>query len=45
MKGAIRSVLAVALLAAVWSCLWFEEDGVSFFVPHVGGYFLSYSGE
>lgn len=44
MKYAIRSALAVALVAAVWSTVWFQPDGVTFLVPGVGGYHVSYGG-
>ena len=42
MRGMIRATLAIVTLAVLWSCLWFEDDGVAFLVPGLGGYFFSY---
>lgn len=44
MRGMIRATLVIAALAALWSCLWFSEEGVAFLVPGYGGYFFSYEG-
>lgn len=44
MRGLVRSALLIVALAVVWSCLWFQEDGVALFVPGVGGYFFAYGG-
>jgi hypothetical protein len=41
----IRSALFALALGAFWSCLWFQPDGVAFYVPGVGGYFLAYGGQ
>lgn len=38
----IRSVLFAVTLAAVWSTVWFLDDGVLFQIPGVGGYFFQY---
>jgi hypothetical protein len=38
----IRIVLAFALIGLAWSTVWFQEDGVTFFVPGVGGYHWEY---
>lgn len=44
MPGLIRSTLVVLAVAVVWSFVWFQPDGVVFFVPGVGGYFFQYGG-
>lgn len=41
----IRSALVILAVAAVWSCVWFNPDGVVFFVPGVGGWFFEYGGQ
>ena len=41
----IRSTLLAVALAALWSCLWFQPDGVAFFVPGFGGWFVAYGGQ
>lgn len=40
----IRSSLLALALAALWSCVWFLDDGVAVLVPGVGGYFFQYGG-
>lgn len=44
MKGLIRCFLASVLFSVLWSFVWFEEDGVSFYVPYVGGWFFAFEG-
>lgn len=39
----IRSALVAVSLALVWSTVWFQDDGVTFFVPGVGGYHFAYT--
>lgn len=40
----IRSTLVILALAVLWSFVWFQPDGVAFFVPGVGGWFFAYGG-
>lgn len=41
----IRSVLFAVALVALWSVLWFQEDGLLVQIPGVGGYFFQYGGQ
>jgi hypothetical protein len=38
----IRSAFVAVILALVWSTVWFQDDGITFFVPGVGGYHIAY---
>jgi len=45
MPGLIRTFLISLVAAALWSFLWFEEDGVAIVVPYVGGWFFAFEPE
>lgn len=42
MKGLIRSALIAIAFGLIWSTLWFQDDGITFFVPGIGGYHFAY---